>query len=95
MSEKIVPRKHYVLVWAVLLVLTFVTWGVALIDLGPFSIVVALLIAFFKATLVVLIFMHMLYMRRRTQLVLIAGLFWLVILFLTLGDYITRHPLVF
>lgn len=95
MSGKIVPRKNYVMVWAVLLVLTFVTWGVALIDLGPFNIVVALIIAFFKATLVVLIFMHMLYTRRRTQLVLIAGLFWLVILFLTIGDYLTRRPLSF
>jgi cytochrome c oxidase subunit 4 len=91
-SDKVVARKTYVIVWAVLLAFTFGTWGVAYIDLGPFNIVVALVIAFTKASLVVLVFMHMLYMRHRTQLVLIAGLFWLLLLFMTLADYFTRAP---
>jgi cytochrome c oxidase subunit 4 len=93
MSEKIVPRKVYVLVWATLVALTFGTWGIALIDLGPFNLVVALTIAVIKASLVALFFMHLLYTRRRTRLVLIAGLSWLIILMLTMGDYLTRRPL--
>jgi cytochrome c oxidase subunit IV len=91
-SDKVVARKTYVIVWAVLLAFTFVTWGVAYIDLGPFNIVVALVIALTKASLVVLVFMHMLYTRHRTQLVLVAGLFWLLLLFMTLADYLTRAP---
>ena len=37
------------------------TAGVAFIDLGPFNTIVALVIATFKALLVVLIFMHVKY----------------------------------
>jgi cytochrome c oxidase subunit 4 len=63
----------------------------AFVDLGRFNIVVALLIATIKATLVVLIFMHAKYAPERTKLVIIAGVFWLaLLLFMTLSDYATR-----
>ena len=53
--------------------------------------VVALAIACFKATLVVLFFMHVKYSTRLIKLTVIAGLYWMVILLgLTLGDYLTR-----
>src|SRR5689334_17384046 len=91
MSEHILPRKTYFFIWALLIALTFGTWGIALIDLGRWNIVVALLIAFTKATVVALFFMHLKYSSRRTQLALGAGLVWLIILlFLTLADYRTR-----
>jgi cytochrome c oxidase subunit 4 len=52
---------------------------------------VALVIATCKATLVILFFMHAKYSSKRTQLIIIAGVFWLAtMLFLTLGDYATR-----
>ena len=61
MSEHIVSAKTNIAVWLTLLVLTGVTAGIAFIDLGPFNTIVALVIATFKALLVVLIFMHVKY----------------------------------
>lgn len=91
MTETIVPRKIYYVVFFTLLVLTGVTTLVALIDLGSFNIVVALIIAFFKASLVALFFMHLKYSPHLTWVVASAGLFWLAILLaLTLSDILTR-----
>ncbi len=92
MSEHVIPSWKYVAIWATLTVLTFVTAGVAFLDLGPFNSVVALVIATFKALLVVLFFMHVKYTSERmTKLVVIAAAFWLLILLgLSLADYGTR-----
>jgi cytochrome c oxidase subunit IV len=89
--EHIVPRKQYAAICGALLVFTFLTWRVALINLGRWNVVVALTISFCKATLVGLFFMHLRYSPRRTQLVVVAGLLWLsILLLLTLSDYLTR-----
>jgi cytochrome c oxidase subunit 4 len=91
-AEHIVSRRIYLLVCAILLVLTLLTWRLALIDLGRWNVVAALTIAFCKATLVALFFMHVRYSPRRTQLVVVAGMFWLAIMIvLTMSDYLTRH----
>lgn len=95
MSQHVVPPKAYVAVFAALLVLTAVTTSVAFLDLGPWNTAVALGIAFIKATLVVLIFMHLKYSSRLTRVVVAGGLFWLAILLaLTLSDFFTRGWLV-
>ena len=74
-----------------LLFLTGLTVAAAYINLGSFNIVVALAIATLKATLVVLFFMHAKYSPKRTKLVIMAGIFWLIILlFMTLSDYASR-----
>jgi len=89
--EHIVSPKVYLLIISSLLVLTGLTVFAATVSLGPFNILVALLIATIKATLVVLFFMHAKYSPRRTQLVIIAGIFWLaLLLFMTMGDYVSR-----
>ena len=91
MSEHIVPPKVYVGIFLSLMVLTAATVGAAYVNLGPFNIVIALAIASLKATLVVLYFMHARYSPKRTQLVIIAAVFWLAIMLaLTLSDYVTR-----
>lgn len=90
-EHHIVSVKVYVGIFLVLLALTFVTYEVARIDLGPMNIVVALLIAAVKSTLVALFFMHAYYSPRRTHLVIAAGIGWLaVMILLTMGDYLTR-----
>jgi cytochrome c oxidase subunit 4 len=91
--EHILPVSLYVTIWLTLMVLTVVTAGVSFIDLGPFNTVVALLIASFKAVLVVLFFMHVKYMSDRlTKMVVVAVIFWLFLLLgLSLMDYGTRH----
>ena len=91
MSEHVVPRKVYFAVFVALLVLTAITTAVAFVDLGPWNTVVALGIAFLKATLVALFFMHVKYSPRLTQIVVAGGIFWLAILIvLTLSDFVTR-----
>jgi cytochrome c oxidase subunit 4 len=87
----IVPVWIYLLVFASLAALTGLTVGVSFLDLGRLSTVVALGIATVKATLVVLYFMHVRYSTRLIPLAVVAGIFWLLILFvLTLSDYETR-----
>jgi cytochrome c oxidase subunit IV len=91
MPEHIVPIKTYTIVLITLLVLTATTCAVSFIDMGKMNAVVAVAIAFAKASLVALIFMHLRYSRRLMRVVAAAGLFWLGILIaLTMSDYLTR-----
>jgi cytochrome c oxidase subunit 4 len=91
MAQHVVPRKVYFAVFTALIVLTATTTGVSFLDLGPWNTVVALGIAFLKAALVVLFFMHVKYSPRLTQVTIAGGLFWLVVLIaLTLSDFMTR-----
>ena len=90
-TEHIVSPNTYAVIIFTLLLLTGATVGAAYINLGKFNIVVALAIATLKATLVVLFFMHAKYSPKRTQLVIIAGMFWLaILLFMTMSDYVSR-----
>jgi len=91
-SEHIVSPKIYLAIFGTLMLGTFLTVVAAYRDLGQWNIVVALAIATFKATLVVLYFMHARYSPKRTQLVVICAVFWLAIMLaLTLSDYTTRQ----
>jgi cytochrome c oxidase subunit 4 len=73
------------------MVLTLVTVLAAYVNLGAFNPVVAMAIAIFKATLVVLYFMHVKYSSRLTKLVVLTGIFFLVILLgETMMDYASR-----
>ncbi len=90
-TEHIVSPGTYLIIISTLLALTGITVFAAFVNLGRFNIVVALLIATVKATLVVLIFMHAKYAPERTKLVIVAGIFWLaLLLFMTLSDYASR-----
>jgi cytochrome c oxidase subunit 4 len=94
MQEHIDSIKSYALVFFGLIVLTVVTTLVAFVDLGPFSVVVALAIATCKMLLVALFFMHLRHSTKLTRLVVIGGLLWLgILLFLTMSDFFTRGAL--
>jgi len=87
----IIPARIYIAIWGALIVLTATTVFAASIDLGVFNIVLALVIATVKGTLVVLFFMHLRYSTKLTMVTVIASIFWLFILFaLTMTDYFTR-----
>jgi cytochrome c oxidase subunit IV len=111
MSETIVRPRTYVIIFAILICMTALTAYLSTVDfaaLPVFSLLpaiikpklngaVALIIAVFKASLVILFFMHAKYSPRLTKLVIISAFFWLgILLTLTLGDYFTRpimpHP---
>jgi cytochrome c oxidase subunit 4 len=92
MAEHISSKKTYITIWAILICFTVITAAVSRVDLGQFSGVVALIIATIKAMLVVLFFMHVKYISEKmTLVVIIAGVFWLLILmFLSMSDYASR-----
>ncbi len=90
-TEHIVPIRIYVIIFAVLVLGTALTTAAAYFDLGPLNVVVMLAIAFTKATLVVLYFMHVRFTSPLTQLAAASGFAWLAILIvLTLSDVLTR-----
>ncbi len=92
------PHEHIssigssVAIWIALLICTGLTAGVAFIDMGPFNTIVALAIATFKATLVILFFMHVKYAHEKlTGLVIASAIFFFVLLLsLSMADYATR-----
>lgn len=87
----IVPIHVYVLVFLTLIVMTWVTAFVSTIDLGRLNVFVALSIAIFKASLVILFFMHVKYGTRLTKMIVLAGLYWLILLlFIVMMDLWTR-----
>jgi cytochrome c oxidase subunit 4 len=91
MSEHVVSRKIYFLIFGALMLMTGVTVWVATFDLGRWNAIVALSIAVVKATLVVLYFMHVRYSSKVTWVFVCAGIIWLIILFaFTLSDFLTR-----
>lgn len=92
MSHTIVSRRVYYFVFAALLTLTATTIAVTYIDMGRMNLIVALLIAFTKASLVVLFFMNVRQSSSLTKLFVIAGLVWMTIMILlTFSDYISRN----
>ncbi len=89
--EHIVPIRTYLLIFAALILGTSLTTAIAFVDLGAFNVVAMLLIAFAKASLVVLFFMHVKFTSRLTQIAAAGGFAWLAIMIgLTLSDVLTR-----
>ena len=83
--------RLYYMIFAALLVLTAATVGVTYIELGRLNLVIALLIAFTKATLVVLFFMQVKTSSLLTKLFVSSGIFWLgILILLTFSDYMSR-----
>jgi cytochrome c oxidase subunit 4 len=96
-SHPIPSISTFVMVFAALLVGTGITVLVAKFDLDAMfhvtwlNTAIALTIAVIKATLVVWYFMGVRWNTPLTRVVVVAGFFWLFILFgLTLNDYLTR-----
>lgn len=92
MSSHVVPVKIYFAVFGTLMIMTATTVAIAFQDLGPMNAVAALLIAAFKAVLVILYFMHVRYATRLTWIFVSAGFLWLALLIsLTATDFLTRR----
>jgi cytochrome c oxidase subunit IV len=93
MTGHAISTRTYVTVCAGLILLTFLTVGVSLLDIaGYWHITLGLVIAVCKASLVVLFFMHVIVSSRLTRIVIIVSVFWLLLLVsLTMTDYVTRN----
>ncbi len=92
MHERVITVPTYIGTCAILILLTVATTAVSFIPLpGIWHIVFGMLFALCKASLVLLIFMHLLISPRLTWLVVAIGAFWLgILLVLTFADYFSR-----
>ena len=89
--QHVIPIGVYVGIWAILMFLTGLTVFVSFLELHDWNIVLALVIATIKGTLVVLFFMHLFYSSKLTKVTVIAALFFLFLLLsLSMTDYLTR-----
>ena len=90
-TSHVVPVRVYITVLSLLFVFTVITVLAAFVELGPLNTPLALAIAIFKASIVVLFFMHVRYNTPLMWVFAGAGFFWLLILFaLTMQDYVSR-----
>ncbi len=90
-EHHVVPLRVYFTIFFALMFLTVITVWVSKVDLGALNTVVALTVAVIKATLVVLFFMHVKYVGKLTQVFVVAGFLWLLILFaFPCQDFISR-----
>ncbi len=95
MAEVVVGKGAYILAWVVLMLLLVLTAGVSFIDLGSWNGPVAMAIAAVKTIIVILIFMHLKYEKKKTVWIFAVGaVFWLsIMMLLTMVDYVTRGVL--
>lgn len=92
MAEKIISESFTYLIGGAILCLTLATYLLAMLDLGVWNLIIALVIAAMKASLIILYFMHARYSERLIWVVIGLGLLWMGILFsLTLSDYLLRQ----
>lgn len=93
MASKSISEFTNYIIGGALLCLTLLTYVAALFDLGIGNLIVALLIAAVKASLIILYFMHARYSNKLVLIVILGALLWFGILFvLTMSDYVTRYP---
>ncbi len=87
----VLPMPLYLGIFATLIGLTVLTVAVAQIDLGPFTLPIAMLVATVKAALVALVFMHLWFDSKLNAVVFVATLLFLAIfIVLTMFDVLTR-----
>ena len=92
MAERTIRPRTYIIVCGLLILLTVLTVSVSFAELpGVWHIVIGMIIAGCKASLVVLFFMHAIVSPRLTWIVILVSCFWVGVLFvLTLCDYFSR-----
>lgn len=87
----ILPLKIYLSVFTVLLVMTFITVYVSFFNFGAGNLVVAMVIAAVKATLVAMFFMHLKYDNKLYSLIIVGSvLFLAAFMIFTMYDTLRR-----
>ena len=90
-SNHILPTRIYYTIFGILMFCTYLTVQIAVFDLGALNTIAALAIAVFKATLVILFFMHVKYSTPLTWAVVLGSVFWFgIMIALTMSDYMSR-----
>jgi cytochrome c oxidase subunit 4 len=89
--QDVQPVGLYLKVFAALVGLTALTLGTAYVDFGVWNVVITLVIAGAKATLVLLFFMHLRHSSRLVYVFAGTGFAWLVFLLVTVvSDFVTQ-----
>jgi cytochrome c oxidase subunit IV len=87
------PASIYVRAWIALLALLAATCASSFVPMGSFNVVVNIGIAWVKALIVALFFMHLRKGRAIIRLVALAGVAWLLFLVgLSSADFLVRLP---
>ena len=90
----ILPMKLYLGVGAALIVLTSITVTVSFFNFGPYNLVVAMLVAATKASLVALFFMHLKYDSKLYMVIFLTSVVFLaVFIVLTMFDTLRRDDI--
>ncbi|QDV37095.1 cytochrome C oxidase subunit IV family protein [Tautonia plasticadhaerens] len=91
MSQHVFTIRTNLIIFAILMALLALTVAVSTLDLGALEIPIALTIAFVKAILIMLYFMHLRFSSRLTWLFAGSGTFWLLILIaFSMSDFLSR-----
>lgn len=90
-QHHIIPFNIYIRVLIALLFLTVLTVVAAQIDFGEWNVVIAILIATVKASLVLSFFMHLRYDDKQYLVIFLTGIFFLSVMYLfSYLDIVTR-----
>jgi cytochrome c oxidase subunit IV len=96
MNEPALSLKKYIFAWLGLLGLTLLTTLIAFMNLGVWSTVIEIGIATIMAAMVAGFLMHAFYEAKLIKIIITAAIIWfLVMISLTLADYMTRGWLPF
>ena len=91
-SHHVVPMSIYIAVFGALLFLTVFTVAISRVDLGPANMLVAMVVASIKATLVCLFFMQLKYDDKLNAVVFVFGAIFLSLFFIfTIVDTFSRE----
>ena len=90
-KHHIVPYRTFLWVLLGLLVFTFISIGVTSYNLGPLTVIIALLLATCKTALVLSYFMHLKFDIKMFGILIVAVLLLIgVVIFITFLDYLYR-----
>ncbi len=90
-KQHIIPYRTLLLVLLALLIFTFISIGVTSYNVGPLTVVIALLLATFKTILVLTYFMHLKFDVKMFGILVAAVLALIgVVIFITFLDYLFR-----
>jgi cytochrome c oxidase subunit 4 len=90
-KHHIIPYRTFLVVLLALLTFTFISIGVTSYDVGPLTVVIALLLATFKTILVLTYFMHLKFDVKMFGILVAAVLALIgVVIFITFLDYLFR-----
>ncbi len=90
-KHHVVPYRTFLWVLVALLAFTFISIGVTSYNLGPLTVIVALLLAASKTALVLSYFMHLKFDVRMFAVLVVAVLILIgVVIFITFLDYLYR-----